>query len=626
MSNLGNFVQCRFVTPLAIGATEMTLYAADAPYNLPPAEGGLLVLCDSPGNPSFIEVISYTSRTGLNLSGVVRGLEGTTARAWSGFAYCFQSMLAGDYAADMNAKENAITAGTAAQMWLGNKTWASVLSQVQGTLLTGLSLATGTAITAADTVLSGLGKLQKQITDAATNLAANVRAVALTGYLAGSNTALAATDTILAAMGKLQGQLNARAPLTGEGTSGSWPISVTGNAARARPQRSDNASWDLYWSNPGGQPTYYLGSTDGATVQPYAIGVMNVGSATKLATARTINGVPFDGTANITIAAGETGRLPLTGGTLTGRLNGTSCGMVGTGNDYSSGAYEVIGNGASNTVFPTIGFHQPSAYASSLQLRGASDFRFYAQGAAAYANVTANIFYGTLSGNASSASSVPWSGVSGKPTTLGGYGITNGYAMDGVNTGWFRSYGGNGWYNQDYGGGIHMTDSTYVRVYNGKAFYCAGNEIVLEGTSPTLRLYDTDNAINRYVHANGGTVGFLRSDGNWGFYNDNSGNTYSVGNVTAYSDIRLKTDIEVIPDALAKVMKLRGVTYTRIDSGERQTGVIAQEIKAVLPEAVMVGADEDATLSVAYGNLVGLLIEAIKELKAEVDVLKQGAK
>lgn len=163
MSNLGNFVQCRFVTPLAIGATEMTLYAADAPYNLPPAGGGLLVLCDSPGNPSFIEVISYTSRTGLNLSGVVRGLEGTTARAWSGFAYCFQSMLAGDYAADMNAKENAITAGTASQMWLGNKTWASVLSQVQGTLLTGLSLATGTAITAADTVLGALGKIQGQL-------------------------------------------------------------------------------------------------------------------------------------------------------------------------------------------------------------------------------------------------------------------------------------------------------------------------------------------------------------------------------------------------------------------------------------------------------------------------------
>lgn len=164
MSNFGNFVQCRFVTPLAIGATEMTLYAADAPYNLPPAGGGLLVLCDSPGNPSFIEVISYTSRTGLNLSGVVRGLEGTTARAWSGFAYCFQSMLAGDYAADMNAKENAITAGTAAQMLLGNKTWASVLSQVQGTLLTGLNLATDTVITATDTILTALGKLQKQIT------------------------------------------------------------------------------------------------------------------------------------------------------------------------------------------------------------------------------------------------------------------------------------------------------------------------------------------------------------------------------------------------------------------------------------------------------------------------------
>ena len=50
--------------------------------------------------------------------------------------------------------------------------------------------------------------------------------------------------------------------------------------------------------------------------------------------------------------------------------------------------------------------------------------------------------------------------------------------------------------------------------------------------------------------------------------------------------------------------------------------MIAQEVQAVLPEAVVVGSDENETLSVAYGNMVGLLIEAIKELKAEIDILK----
>lgn len=93
----------------------------------------------------------------------------------------------------------------------------------------------------------------------------------------------------------------------------------------------------------------------------------------------------------------------------------------------------------------------------------------------------------------------------------------------------------------------------------------------------------------------------------------------SSGNVTAYSDARLKTDLEVIPDAVSKVQQLTGYTYTRTDSGERQTGVIAQDLIKVLPEAVN---DSGEYLSVAYGNIVGLLIEAIKELKAEIEVLK----
>ncbi len=96
----------------------------------------------------------------------------------------------------------------------------------------------------------------------------------------------------------------------------------------------------------------------------------------------------------------------------------------------------------------------------------------------------------------------------------------------------------------------------------------------------------------------------------------------SVGNVEAYSDIRLKENIETIPDALGKLNQLRGVTYDRTDiECLRQTGVIAQEIQQVLPEAVSVADDEIGTLSVAHGNMVGLLIEAIKELNKKVDQL-----
>ena len=91
------------------------------------------------------------------------------------------------------------------------------------------------------------------------------------------------------------------------------------------------------------------------------------------------------------------------------------------------------------------------------------------------------------------------------------------------------------------------------------------------------------------------------------------------GTVTASSDEKLKDNIQTIENALDKVMNLRGVEYDRKDSGEHQIGVIAQEVERIIPEVVY----GDETKSVAYGNLVGLLIEAIKEQQKEIDELKK---
>ena len=96
-----------------------------------------------------------------------------------------------------------------------------------------------------------------------------------------------------------------------------------------------------------------------------------------------------------------------------------------------------------------------------------------------------------------------------------------------------------------------------------------------------------------------------------------SGSITATGDVTAFSDARLKVDIERIAGALDKVRKLRGVTFTRRDSGARGLGVVAQELAPIVPDAVLT--HEDGLLSVAYGNLVGLLIEAVKELADHVD-------
>ena len=89
--------------------------------------------------------------------------------------------------------------------------------------------------------------------------------------------------------------------------------------------------------------------------------------------------------------------------------------------------------------------------------------------------------------------------------------------------------------------------------------------------------------------------------------------------VTAFSDERLKSEIKTIDSALDKVTNMRGVTFDR--DGRRGTGVIAQEMQKVMPEVVH---DEGEYMSVAYGNLVGVLIEAIKELEAKVEKLENG--
>ena len=89
-----------------------------------------------------------------------------------------------------------------------------------------------------------------------------------------------------------------------------------------------------------------------------------------------------------------------------------------------------------------------------------------------------------------------------------------------------------------------------------------------------------------------------------------TGSFTATGDITAYSDDSLKTNVQVIDGALGKVEAIRGVTFERIEDGSVSTGVIAQELKAVLPEAVHT--DADGVHSVAYGNITGVLIEAIK--------------
>ena len=135
--------------------------------------------------------------------------------------------------------------------------------------------------------------------------------------------------------------------------------------------------------------------------------------------------------------------------------------------------------------------------------------------------------------------------------------------------------------------------------------------------------YDSNEGKERFYFYNNGSslwntadAHLFQHNGSTKFTVDSGGNCTAVGNITAYSDERLKDNIQTIDSALDKVSQMRGVTFTKDD--KLSSGVIAQEMEQVAPELVMDGEYK----SVAYGNVVGYLIEAIKELKAEVEELK----
>jgi hypothetical protein len=135
---------------------------------------------------------------------------------------------------------------------------------------------------------------------------------------------------------------------------------------------------------------------------------------------------------------------------------------------------------------------------------------------------------------------------------------------------------------------------------------------IIAGASGNAILQFLNSAANAQITSLIGTSALLTCTTNF----------TSSGNITSASDARLKENVVTIDSALNKVEQMRGVYFNKIDdeTKTRNVGVIAQEMEEVLPEVVHTR--EDGMKSVAYANIVGVLIEAIKELKAEIDSLK----
>ena len=206
--------------------------------------------------------------------------------------------------------------------------------------------------------------------------------------------------------------------------------------------------------------------------------------------------------------------------------------------------------------------------------------------------------------------------------------IIYGHSADGSNSNWL----GLGFWDADNlmviqaGGNVGINDTTpsYKLDVNGAI------RSQLTGSSGGYRLHT-----NSGITASANYMNFFTSQtAGWRFNAngtgadtdakltiDLSGNATFAGDVTANSDVRLKSDIQTISNALDTVKALRGTAY--IKDGKASIGVIAQEIEEVLPQVVSTADDEMGTKSVAYGNIVAVLIEAIKEQQEQIDELKK---
>ena len=166
-----------------------------------------------------------------------------------------------------------------------------------------------------------------------------------------------------------------------------------------------------------------------------------------------------------------------------------------------------------------------------------------------------------------------------------------------------------------------VTNWTVLSTLNVRgALDLADNDILRFGTGDDVEMFFSGS--DMFMDINNGEDFKIR-DGNSGnatrfTFDADGGNFTATGNVTAFSDERLKDNIETLDGS--KVLDMRGVSYTK--DGKAGSGVIAQEIEKVAPELVITNEKEDGMKSVAYGNLVGYLIEAVKDQQKQIDELK----
>ncbi len=276
--------------------------------------------------------------------------------------------------------------------------------------------------------------------------------------------------------------------------------------------------------------------------------------------------------------------------------------------------------------------------------------------------------------NNSNLLSVDWKAnlLTANRVAVGGYNNTS-YALSTssfISATWVRTLGTTGWVSETYGGGIHMSDKSYVRIYNNKRFYVANNSVYSVYTNGAFTRdgyagaswFNGHGALNVAIANNGsqtpllvafrtgqspavtganrlfslellntGTTMYWAFGGVKRFDFTSSGNFTATGEVSAYtaSDARLKYNIREL-DGLSYINRLRPVEFdwnarARSLAGDNRQhgyGLIAQELQNVLPGCVG-NIYNSEFLGVKYEKLIPFLIAAVKQLSEEVKQLKR---
>lgn len=338
-----------------------------------------------------------------------------------------------------------------------------------------------------------------------------------------------------------------------------------GNASTGRKGIQGMAGDNDYWA--------IFGAADASNAGRLVIGTGDDGTEPILAVQ--YSGAPLTGTpvrtAYLLDGSGNT--------SFPGVVSGDRFVASSNGNDYGSGAFEAQGNGSANTIFPTYGFHQPGMYAGSLQMKTAMDFYFYQQGGTALANVSANVFNGSLNGTAAIATYLNTGASSTFVTSIasrvnsGFYEcsqptVANGWPVDGS------------WYHMM--ATTHSNNTNYFSMQFAADFYNSNNLFFRctngNGGTGWNRMWHSGNFNPDAKMSDGGTYGtmylnnWFRSNGATGWYNQTYGGGIYMEDATyvrTYGDKKFYVS-NAATDAISTA---GGVTATgRVYAGTTVTG------------------------------------------------------